>query len=96
MQDVTPVTLTRETTRQFSTKVKEHLLTDKNSYMHKHLRHFPRCKKKCSAESFKFLTQPKLLTALNIGSIIAWPLALGSYVMNSSQIFSRTALPIGQ
>ena len=46
MQDVTPVTLTRETTRQFSPKVKEHLLTDKNSYMQKHLRHFPRCKKK--------------------------------------------------
>ena len=46
MQDVTPVTLTRETTRQCSTKVKEHLLTDKNSYMHKHLCPFPRCKKK--------------------------------------------------
>ena len=53
-------------------------------------------KKKCSAESFKFLTQPKLHIALNKGSIIEWPLALGSYVMNSSQIFSRTALPIGQ
>ena len=46
MQDVTPVTLTRETTRQFSTKVKEHLLPDKNSCIHKHLRPFPRCKKK--------------------------------------------------
>lgn len=53
-------------------------------------------KKKCSAESFKFLTQPKLVIALNKGSIIAWPLALGSYVMNSSPIISRTVLPIGQ
>ena len=42
-----------ETSRHFATRAKEHLSTDKNSHVYKHLNGSPSCKRKCSVDCFK-------------------------------------------
>ena len=44
-----------ETSRHFATRVKEHLSTDKNSHVYKHLNGSPSCKRKCSVDCFKIV-----------------------------------------
>ena len=44
-----------ETTKQFSVRVKEHLVTDKNSAIYKHLNKDNTCKECCNRESFKII-----------------------------------------
>ena len=48
MLDVTVV----EATHHFFIRVKENLLTDKNSHVHQHLYTFPNCERKCSVQCF--------------------------------------------
>ena len=44
-----------ETSRHLSTRVREHLFTDKNSHIFKHLKNSTTCKHLCSESSFKAL-----------------------------------------
>ena len=44
-----------ETTRHFSTRVKEHLKTDKASYIYKHLHSSNSCLSNCSKDCFKII-----------------------------------------
>ena len=44
-----------ETSRHFATRVKEHLSTDKNSHVYKHVNGLPNCKRKCSVGCFKIV-----------------------------------------
>ena len=43
------------TTRYFTTRIKEHLHTDKNSHVFKHLQSSSSCKEKCSSKCFKII-----------------------------------------
>ena len=44
-----------ETTRHLSTRIREHLVSDKSSHIYKHLQESETCKNSCSAESFTIL-----------------------------------------
>lgn len=44
-----------ETNRHFSTRVREHLFSDKSSHVFKHLQASEECRNSCSAESFTIL-----------------------------------------
>ena len=48
-----------ETSRHFATRVKEHLLTDKNSHVYEQLNGSPSCKRKYLVGSFKILDSAK-------------------------------------
>ena len=48
-----------ETSRHFATRVKEHLSTDKNSHVYKHLNGSPGCKRNCSFDFFKIVDTAK-------------------------------------
>ena len=43
----------------FATRVKQHLLSDKNSHVYKHLNGSPSCKCKCSVDCFKIVDSAK-------------------------------------
>ena len=43
------------TTRYFTTRIKEHLNSDKNSHVFKHLQSSSSCKEKCSNKCFKII-----------------------------------------
>ena len=59
-----------ETSRHFATRVKEHLLTDKNSHVYKHLNASPSCKHKCSVDCFKILDSAKTRHCLKLKEAI--------------------------
>ena len=44
-----------ETSRHLSTRVREHLHSDKNSHIYKHLKGSDKCRKSCSDDCFKVL-----------------------------------------
>ena len=44
-----------ETNRHFATRIREHLASDKNSHIFKHLRGSENCRSLCSADCFKIL-----------------------------------------
>ena len=44
-----------ETTRHLSTRIREHLVSDKSSHIYKHLQESETCKNSCSTESFTIL-----------------------------------------
>ena len=44
-----------ETCRHFSTRVREHLVSDRASHIFKHLKDSPRCRALCSADNFHVL-----------------------------------------
>ena len=44
-----------ETTRHFSTRVREHLVSDRASHVFKHLQNFERCHALCSVDCFNIL-----------------------------------------
>ena len=49
-----------EMSRHFATRVKEHLSTEKNSNVYKHLNGLPRCKRKCLVDCFKIADSAKI------------------------------------
>ena len=49
----------RETSRYLSTRVSEHLFTDKNSNILKHLKSFDKCRKACNDSCFTILDSAK-------------------------------------
>ena len=61
-----------ETGRHFSTRVREHLSSDKSSHIFKHLQSSERCRQSCSADCFEILDsaptkfQLKLKEAMHI------------------------------
>ena len=61
-----------ETTRHFSTRVREHLVSDKASHIFKHLQNSERCRALCSVECFDILDhastsfQPKIKEAIHV------------------------------
>ena len=57
---------TGETSRHFATRVKEHLSTDKNSHVYKHLNGSPSCKRKCSVDCFKIVDSAKTRHCLKV------------------------------
>ena len=59
-----------ETPRHFATKVKEHLSTDKNYHVYKHLNGSPSCKLKCSVDCFKILDSAKTRNCLKLKEAI--------------------------
>ena len=59
-----------ETSRHFATREKEHLLTDKNSHVYKHLNSSPSCKRKCSGDCFKILDSAKTRHCLKLKKAI--------------------------
>ena len=44
-----------ETCRHFSTRIREHLVSDRASHIFKHLQDFAHCRTLCSANSFRIL-----------------------------------------
>jgi len=48
-----------ETCRHISTRVREHLFNDKNSYVYKHLRSSKTCKDSCDESCFKVIDSAK-------------------------------------
>ena len=55
-----------ETTRHLSTRVREHLCTDKNSHIFKHLKNSPTCKSLCNESCFKVLDSANNYHSLKI------------------------------
>ena len=57
-----------ETCRHFSTRVREHLVSDRASHIFKHLKGFAHCRALCSADNFHASTgfQPKIKEAIHI------------------------------
>ena len=55
-----------ETGRHFSTRVHEHLSSDKSSHIFKHLQSSERCRQSCSADCFESLIPPLLNFNLNL------------------------------
>ena len=63
-----------ETTRHFSTRIKEHLETDKNSHVHKHLLSSSDCKDKANTDCFSIIDSAPTKFQLKIkeGMHIEW------------------------
>ena len=59
-----------ETSRHFATRVKEHLSSDKNSHVYKHLNGSPSCKHKCSVDCFKIVDSAKTRHCLKLKEAI--------------------------
>ena len=59
-----------ETSRHFATRVKEHLSSDKNSHVYKHLNGSPSCKRKCSVDCFKIVDSAKTRRCLKPKEVI--------------------------
>ena len=59
-----------ETSRHFATRVKEHLSSDKNSHVYKHLNGSPSCKRKCSVDCFKIVDSAKTRHCLKLKEAI--------------------------
>ena len=59
-----------ETSRHFATRVKEHLSSDKNSHVYKHLNSSPSCKRKCSVDCFKIVDSAKTRHCLKLKEAI--------------------------
>ena len=59
-----------ETSCHFATRIKEHLSTDKNSHVYKHLNGSPTCKRKCSVDCFKNLDSAKTRHCLKLREAI--------------------------
>ena len=59
-----------ETSRHFATRVKEHLSTDKNSHVYKHLNGSPSCKRTCLVDCFKILDSAKSRHCLKLKEAI--------------------------
>ena len=55
-----------ETSRHFATRVKEHLSTDKDSHVFKHLNGSPSCDRKCSVDCFKIVDSAKTRHCLKL------------------------------
>ena len=59
-----------ETRHHFSTRVNEHLLTDKRSAIFKHLQGSSACKAMCGVDSFKGLDRTETKFKLNIKEVL--------------------------
>ena len=55
-----------ETTRHLATRIREHLVSDKNSHIFKHLTKYPNCKNNASPDCFTILDSDKLGFKLRI------------------------------
>ena len=55
-----------ETCRHISTRVREHLCTDKNSHVYKHLQNYKTCKDSCDESCFKVIDSAKTYHQLKI------------------------------
>ena len=55
-----------ETCRHISTRVREHLCTDKNSHVYKHLQSYKTCKDSCDESCFKVLDSAKTYHQLKV------------------------------
>ena len=55
-----------ETSRELSTRIKEHTNTDKNSIIYKHLHACPSCKNKFSTSCFKIIDNDQSTFSLKI------------------------------
>ena len=59
-----------ETSRHFATRVKEHLSTDKNSHVFKHLNGSPSCNHKCLVDCFQIVDSAKTRHCLKLKEAI--------------------------
>ena len=55
-----------ETNRPFTTRIREHLASDKHSHIFKHLRGFENCRSRCSEDCFKILDSASTCFQLKI------------------------------
>ena len=55
-----------ETSRHLSNKVREHLHSDKNSHIYKHIKASDKCRKSCTDSSFTVLDMASSYTHLKI------------------------------
>ena len=55
-----------ETCRQISTRIHEHLFTDKNSHIYKHLQGSKACRDSCNDSCFKIIDSAKTYHQLKI------------------------------
>ena len=59
-----------ETSRHLSTRVREHLVSDRTSHIFKHLHNSPQCRTPCSDEYFSILDHPSTTFQLKIKEAI--------------------------
>ena len=60
----------RETSRHLSTRVREHLVSDRTSHIFKHLYNSPQCRTPCSDEYFSILDHASTTFQLKIKDVI--------------------------